>query len=83
MPLIWQSRCPPHRRYNPLLLDCRLKLRTCQRRTRCMPQMSLPQALASTFHIRSPGNGQLSWRQWKQNTFLDCTADNRPLNHCQ
>ena len=77
-----KSMYPRHRRYNPLLLDCRLKLRTCQRRTRCTLQLSLPQVWASTFPIRSLGTSQLSWRQLTQNTCPYHSLRNHPLIGC-
>ena len=77
-----KSMCPRHRTRSLLLLGCRLKSSTCQRRPRGMSQLSLPRARANTFRVHSPGTRQLSWRQWTQNTCLGYTADNRPLNHC-
>ena len=77
-----KSMCPRHRTRSLLLLGCRLKSSTCQRRTRGMSQLSLPRARANTFRVHSPGTRQLSWRQWTQNTCLGYTADNRPLIGC-
>ena len=74
MPLLRKSRCPPNRRCNPLLLDCRLKLRTCQRRTRCMRHLSLPRARPRICLHHIGDKCFLMLLQWKPKTCQVRTA---------